>query len=1383
MPAPLLKLLHQPSCIPLLQQTDHFYKIWWEANNRKLALTRFFNKDAIGISFKDYATKKLAQQNNVSQLSTLELFELNYAFLSPPTNHLSLRIILCHELTDHSDVQPGDTIVTSERVWQIHTDLKPHVVLNKKEMDKSLPSDLRPKKNDELRIIKTNDGVINDEDDESVIQAKQLTTCLNSALKSKPSSLYIAQHHTGIVEQTNQILRSFRQEYLEKEISKRQPLQHIFNILGLQSSYQLIQFSKNIEYDFSVLQHQDNNKKEPYSANDLVPYILGRLRNDIAIQDLSDEELKILHLETYSFMLPLSTRLFLVGSVDTLNISDRKNGDTYLTSDGMWQQDATGTMQLILNKDELRRVMSEGQMPAPSDPLQIIDLISPAPNQQMLINQLNQAIADKPHVLYLGAAMCKEYNQTTNTVSAINGIAEEEMVRRNLLTPFDTPAIPSSSRSYNTFLHVSFPKNFFGIFRSDPSHSTHSSSVTAAQRLQHVQQDLKDKVVHSADTVLVHSKQHSEVQSTFINRLNHKRPCIVSLLLHQSYSQVINALQPEYMNWASLNHDDNESFATYTANILTQDKAFNKLTLSDLIRMHHACNIDLDTLPHSQRLIVCASKKKISNVQTGDTIMTPEGVWQIDSQFQEHLVLDSKGMQVIPKEFIPTSSTEFTAISTNDTHSTSLISHLNAALVKKKDALYLGTEDTTIIHEAIKLLNALKSRIEQRIATLRPEETLLRTLNLKNTHDLYLLVIKINNAYLKSLSLPDIASNELQKDELQEVAGVGADEEVIFYREFLHKTAALQNLSDKQLQILQYVCRHYQPLPTSERIIVAASLSQLEDNIGKEIEKDGGLFQLIEGDTVVLPNAVYQYTSAQKLQKMLQMNEMKRHIPGGYIPNTHSDFKILYGRYDTNNVENVDAITLSQALNKALGPYSNAYFIGNSQLTYRTTNTLAQMSDLATNKINRRKLKTNFIFKALLFNNDAEFIHFWERTRPDTQVNSTVEIYTNNMMDVLQKSNRINFANLSDTELQILGEQCDTWSPNVSSRILCCHTMPTNYQIGDTILLPDGIFQMQINSSGKIIQERIMDQATMKRLDLLKYLPTSETGVIVHNDYHQDLTLLDLKETLNPFIIKHPKGMYLSELEGSRLQPFSAFNAALKNLAVAELQNRALKKLHTTPPKRFYLPFQDMRLFQSSTKVKPISPKLDMLLQPAPAVPLTRNIKDLQSVGKRIKNTQKALKHGNNLISRVEPSATSLLMHSHLPEAKQRTFEDIKDTIEDVAEELSLTLIDNLTIKENRQEGTIKILHNTETILETSARTLAVYKPLLQTDMDNDVKAALFLKALGIPPTEGKDRIEVQGGNHDLRKTIRKLFKQMKKDELNQEDITLGVNDRHPNKK
>ena len=83
--------------------------------------------------------------------------------------------------------------------------------------------------------------------------------------------------------------------------------------------------------------------------------------------------------------------------------------------------------------------------------------------------------------------------------------------------------------------------------------------------------------------------------------------------------------------------------------------------------------------------------------------------------------------------------------------------------------------------------------------------------------------------------------------------------------------------------------------------------------------------------------------------------------------------------------------------------------------------------------------------------------------------------------------------------------------------------------------------------------------------------------------------------------------------------------------------------------------------------------------------------------------------------------------------------------------------------KYNEPNKTFQILEKTTEnviVMEASEHRVTMYKPLLQAKIDLQDKAKLFLKALGIPPTDGIERIEIRGGHRDLRQAIREQFQE-----------------------
>lgn len=123
------------------------------------------------------------------------------------------------------------------------------------------------------------------------------------------------------------------------------------------------------------------------------------------------------------------------------------------------------------------------------------------------------------------------------------------------------------------------------------------------------------------------------------------------------------------------------------------------------------------------------------------------------------------------------------------------------------------------------------------------------------------------------------------------------------------------------------------------------------------------------------------------------------------------------------------------------------------------------------------------------------------------------------------------------------------------------------------------------------------------------------------------------------------------------------------------------------------------------------------------------------------------------------PSEDTMLLE---PETR-RTMEDINSSLKTVTQDLNAKALksNRYESKYNKPTQTMQILQNKkDVVMEASINKVAIYKPLLQADIELQEKAILFLKALGIPPTDGKENIIVRGGHHNLRQAIRLQFKE-----------------------
>jgi hypothetical protein len=270
---------------------------------------------------------------------------------------------------------------------------------------------------------------------------------------------------------------------------------------------------------------------------------------------------------------------------------------------------------------------------------------------------------------------------------------------------------------------------------------------------------------------------------------------------------------------------------------------------------------------------------------------------------------------------------------------------------------------------------------------------------------------------------------------------------------------------------------------------------------------------------------------------------------------------------------------------------------------------------------------------------------------------------------------------------------------------------------------------MRVNSAGTIIQETIIDARNMQKYpELLANHPTSKTEVLILDQYSkkdQAKALTTLRDRLNPIIREHTKGMYLRNIGENAEKSHGAIPIALKNLVEQEQYNRLLHRYQTERTHKSYFEFSGF--FPSIKKSAPASSKMDT--------------KQLRAATQQLKALQD-----------MDPLA--------------------QQAIQEVIRELHGTLGEDYQPQQNTAMQTIQVLQNAQIIMEANPKTVAVYKPLLKAKIDNERKAELFLQALGIPPTHGKDKISVHGGHHALRKAIRSKFKEYKN--LEQEQASLN---------
>ena len=566
---------------------------------------------------------------------------------------------------------------------------------------------------------------------------------------------------------------------------------------------------------------------------------------------------------------------------------------------------------------------------------------------------------------------------------------------------------------------------------------------------------------------------------------------------------------------------------------------------------------------------------------------------------------------------------------------------------------------------------------------------------------------------------------------------------------------------------------------------LGAAKSVAEDaQISTTIFRAGSLDMLREtgplsrGPTYIVPEGVFQVDRNNRLQCILSQENMQQSIPATMLPNT-KDFQEQITCLDRETVEKWNQHTrLTQSLITGFANKPHALYLGSpvGQAACLIASITSILQHLAEQERHRRQLKTNLVLKVLNFKNDTDFMHYFLLHLYPGKMGA--EELTAHIYGVLKELHRINLAILTDVELRRLYQQCSTWYPKISSRILCCQTLPENARIGDTVILPDGVYQIRIDErSGKVKQEKLINQAELINLEILDFIPYAAKEIRIIDDYGKE-DAQELIKQLNPIIRSRPQGMYLLEVPERESESYGAVTTVLKKMAEQELATRALNRFKKPETSKAWFSFSGLGLFSSAPKVVPIQTStsqedLDRLLsspsQANPSHPAKMTIKQLRAGVTRLRELK--MQEPSDLATRLTPSSAVMFAQSDMQPEAPRSIPDVQASMHDIKKDLDFSLRTNFTVSSvGSDTKTVKILQDERVVMEASPDTVAMYKPLLQANLKDQKKAELFLQALGIPPTQGKQNVKVRGGRHNLRVEIRKLFKEYKDKEHLQQD-------------
>ncbi len=938
------------------------------------------------------------------------------------------------------------------------------------------------------------------------------------------------------------------------------------------------------------------------------------------------------------------------------------------------------------------------------------------------------------------------------------------------------------------------------------------------------------------------------------------------LLGMKSYVDLVNFIRNSHAEWSAL-PDPKARFSEYAPEILAQKNNLEKLSSDALLELWETMQQDPVV---SSRIILCAAKSQISDLRPGDTIITPNGVSQIQMDYQELAILSQSEMtKSLPIGLLPKPDTVLTIYNSGDTtdpSAQSLTNGLNQAIAQNTNALYLGATESEILEHTTAILRELRQKyIEPEISKRQPYEHLFKALKVQSDIGLIHRGESLTKEYIQYKD----RHNRAKTKKSGEVDAIGADALKPYIIANLTKTCRLSSFSDKQLRRLKQEGSVYMP-HASTRIIIASSVDQIENsdvivragdtvflsddvrqvqfnqqgsytmlrkdeihqlispkfipNEHSEITTiDLGKFassqiQLIEtihtfrkhnnnlsslrtlicadlaqlehldpelspGDVLIMPDGVFQIQDNGETLEIIAEKEMKNIIAPEWLPGDDTELSII----DDIAGNTVSKIQLIDILNTALQnkPSSLCICDQDGAKMNCAQDIASNLVYLAEQELLRRDIKRqgNLILNVLDLKTDAEFMQYYKRSLPSyyTAPTEHLDPYTEYFTEITTslRPKKENFAKLSDAQLNTLITQCDAWAPTLSTRIIRSSTLPQNYQIGDTLILPEGIYQMRETSAGKIKQELILRKRDIPSdIAALMYTPVTGLDAIVEDDY-KDPDVAKLIQALNPYILRNPKGMYLSKIAERANESYGTVNFALKAMAEQELHARALNRFHPEPRTfKSMLGFPKFSLWSKTNQaVSTTRTNTDLGKSNPPPSKKKRTLKELKQAASNMLTLKK------KLISQPSFTApktglgfnTTMLIHSSptvQSEQSERTLDHVQQELTDVALDLEVTLNQPYRTIPSQDGHTIQVLQQDTLVMEASTDNVSVYKPLLQVDLEPRIKAELFLQALGIPPTHGREKIEVHGGHHALRKAIRTVFNEYKEKEYLQESAS-----------
>ncbi|MCR9192040.1 MAG: hypothetical protein NXI01_05200 [Gammaproteobacteria bacterium] len=561
---------------------------------------------------------------------------------------------------------------------------------------------------------------------------------------------------------------------------------------------------------------------------------------------------------------------------------------------------------------------------------------------------------------------------------------------------------------------------------------------------------------------------------------------------------------------------------------------------------------------------------------------------------------------------------------------------------------------------------------------------------------------------------------------------LGADEQMPFFLDFLYERygAKLRKLNHKDLNTLSTESFDHQPR-LSPRIIVktANSSTDPELDIGDTIvDAEEGILQILSSENGNLQATRIMPAEALRSHNLEQWQPEPNEPANIYVCDV-SDQKIEIAQYELDVSEDPadktelknrvvqyqSALELMKKLNSIMQNNPNRLYLGETlgQAGLNSAYISSPIHQMCLNEQkNRQVSRNNLVLKAFKLKSDAAFLSAYETD----QIPDAVDLST-----------------WSNADLETLQKQCDDWRPQHSEKILVCGRVPDikSLDIGDTVITLDGVSQVQRNASGNLQYIKMLSKRQLRHIESIQpYLAKAGEPDIIYSNFSDQrqktypvATLL--RGALNTALSTQPKSMFIQSPPISHDDTHGQITAALKAQATEELEreNRPING-----KKKSRVRFWDSK--------------------PKPS----------QTMQERLKSMMQARQNAPPKAS----SSKKMQGKTTSENPKSRTPQDVQSSIESITEQL------------NQQEsgqyqytpqsgGTYRIMKQNNVILDANRDTITVYKPFMNNrtvPLSVQAKAIMFLEALGIPPLNGRDTLEITGGPKKLRQAVITLFEE-----------------------